>query len=138
MCESGRFFSCGRFYSFVHLNRPLKVALCYRYTICGLVADLVCVAYSKNSGRFCRGGCGRLNRFVVVTSQQQPLLLASEQKGHIKKKWELRQSHLNTEQLIYISALYRLWETAEISAVRYTNLKSTVCGLYFTPSENFF
>ena len=60
----------------------------FGYTICSLVADLVCVAYSINSGRFCRGGCGRLNRFVVVTSQQQPLLLASEQKGHIKKKWE--------------------------------------------------
>ena len=35
-------------------------------------------------------------------------------------------SHLCTEYLIYISALYKLRESAEISAVRYTNLNGIV------------
>ena len=40
---------------------------------------------------------------------------------------ELCHSHLSTEQLmIYISALYKLRESAEISSIRYTNLKSIV------------
>ena len=37
----------------------------------------------------------------------------------------LRHSHLCTEQLIYISLLYKLRESAEISAVRYTNINGT-------------
>ena len=35
-------------------------------------------------------------------------------------------SHLCTEQLIHISALSKLQESAEISTVRYTNLNGTV------------
>ena len=37
-------------------------------------------------------------------------------------------SHLFTEQLINTSALSKLQESAEISAVRYTNLKGIVFG----------
>ena len=39
--------------------------------------------------------------------------------------------HLCTEQLIYISALSKLRESAEISAVRYTNLYGIVLNYLF-------
>ena len=46
-------------------------------------------------------------------------------RGKIKILWH---SHLCTEQLINTSALSKLQESAEISTVRYKNLKGIVFG----------